>query len=57
MDTRIVSFDEPLLQAEKDETMEPLVLPVTKVDDDAAAGVTFPKTTYAVAITQYPQSR
>ena len=47
----------PILQALNDTTIEPLVEPVTNVEEPAAAGVTLPSTTYAVAITQYPQSK
>ena len=46
----MLSFVPPRLQALNDTTIEPLVEPVTNVEDAAAPGVTFPSTTYAVAI-------
>jgi len=47
---RIESLVPPLLQALKEPTIEPLVDPVTRVEVPVADGVTFPSTTYAVAI-------
>ena len=54
--TRTVSLDELRLHTLKEPTMEPLVEPVTRVEVPAAEGVTFPSTTYAVAITLSLQS-
>jgi len=48
--TRIVSLLALVLQAVNDPTIEPLVEPVTNVDDEAADGVACPRITYAVAI-------
>jgi len=48
--TRIVSLLALVLQAVNDPTIEPLVEPVTNVDDEAAPGVACPRITYAVAI-------
>ena len=54
--TRTVSLDELRLHTLKEPTIEPLVEPVTRVEVPAAEGVTFPSTTYAVAITLSLQS-
>jgi len=48
--TRIASVDPLRLQTVNDPTIEPLVEPVTNVDDEAADGVACPRITYAVAI-------